>query len=316
MFLYDRRGIKIDGVDFWLDARRIVPFSFISHGHADHLKNHKKILATPPTLRFQALRGKQAEVIALGFDQALSFHDMTIRLFPAGHILGSAMIHIERDGVSLLYSGDLKLEAGLTAEPIRVPQADVLIMESTYGDPDYTVHQSREDLVGEIIGFIEDCFSYQETPVVLAYALGKGQEAMKIIGDRGYRTCVHSSAWRMAEIYTEFGIAFQNCRFWDGGTLRPQEVLILPPHLAGSRLMFNLSRYRTVFLSGWTRGLPTNRWRADHVIPLSDHADFNGLVQFARMVNPGKIYTTHGFDQFPQCLRDMGFDAERLTTED
>ncbi|MBN2357660.1 MBL fold metallo-hydrolase [candidate division KSB1 bacterium] len=316
MFLYDNKGIKIEGIEFWLDARRKVPFSFISHGHSDHLKNHVKILATPATLHFHALRGKQTDVLELDFGSELFLEDLKIQLFPAGHILGSAMIRIERDGVSLLYSGDFKLESGLTAEAIQVPQADILIMESTYGDPDYTVQQTREDLVGEIIGFIEDCYVYNETPVILAYALGKAQEAMKIIGDRGYRVHVHSSAWRMAEIYRRFGTAFQNCRLWHGGPLQPQEVLIIPPHLAGSRAMFNLFRYRTVFLSGWTKGLPTNRWRADHVIPLSDHADFNGLVQFARMVNPQKIYTTHGFDQFPHHLCALGFNAEKLSMEE
>ena len=316
MFLYDNKGIKIEGIELWLDARRKVPFSFISHGHSDHLKNHVKILATPATLCFHALRGKQTDVLELDFGSEFFLEDLKIQLFPAGHILGSAMIRIERNGVSLLYSGDFKLEPGLTAEAIQIPQADILIMESTYGNPDYMVQQTREDLVGEIIGFIEDCYVYNETPVILAYALGKTQEAMKIIGDRGYRAHVHSSAWRMAEIYRRFGTTFQNCRLWHGGPLQPQEVLIIPPHLAGSRAMFNLFRYRTVFLSGWTKGLPTNRWRADHVIPLSDHADFNGLVQFARTVNPQKIYTTHGFDQFPHHLRALGFDAEKLSMEE
>ncbi len=315
MFFYDHKGIKINDVDLWLDACRVVPFSFISHGHSDHLKNHKKILATPPTLKFQALRGKSTETIALNFGQELFLEDFRIQLFPAGHILGSAMIRVEKDGISLLYSGDLKLTIGQTAEPIEVPQADVLIMESTYGHPDYIFQLSREQIIGEIIGFIEECFAYEETPVILAYSLGKAQEAMRIIGDRGYRVQVHASAWRMAEVYQQFGICFQNCRLWQHQPLQPREVLILPPHLSGSHLMFNLMRYRTVLLSGWTKGLPTNRWRADHVIPLSDHADFNDLIEFARRVNPKKIYTTHGFHEFPRYLRDLGFDAEMLAID-
>lgn len=313
MFLLDHKGIKINDLDLWLDACRIVPFSFISHGHSDHLKNHKKILATPPTLQFQALRGKQYETIVLDYGQELFLQEFRIQLFPAGHILGSAMIRIEKNGISLLYSGDLKMEAGLTAEPIEVPQADVLIMESTYGHPDYIVQQSREQIIEEIIGFIEDCFAYDETPVVLAYSLGKAQEAMRIIGDRGYRVQVHASAWKMAEVYRQFGCQFQNCHLWQNQPIRPREVLILPPHLTGSPVMGNLRRHQTVLLSGWTRGLPTNRWRADHVIPLSDHADFNDLISFARLVNPKKIYTTHGCQEFPRYLRDCGFDAELLS---
>lgn len=315
MFDYDYKGIKVKNAELWLDALRKVPFSFISHGHSDHLKNHTKVLATPPTLRFHALRSRQTEVLALEFGRRLEFDGMTVQLFPAGHIIGSAMIRIEKDGVSLLYSGDFKLQPGLTAEPIEIPQADILIMESTYGHPEYTVDKGRAELYAELGEFIEDCFLHNYTPVVLAYSLGKAQEAMKIIGDCGYRVHVHTSAWVMAEIYREFGVEFRNCLPWIGEPLPPREVLIIPPHLARSRRSLLLGRCRTVFLSGWNKGSHGPRWQADHIIPLSDHADFNDLQEFVLSVHPQKIFTTHGFSQFPHHLRELGFEAQLLAAD-
>src|SRR6185503_13132984 len=56
---------------------------------------------------------------------------------PAGHVLGSAMLLVETEGQRLLYTGDFKLSPSATAAPAAPPRADVLVMESTFGDPAY-----------------------------------------------------------------------------------------------------------------------------------------------------------------------------------
>ncbi|HNR66464.1 MAG TPA: MBL fold metallo-hydrolase [bacterium] len=315
MFDYHSAGIKIRPYDFWLDATRAVEFSFISHGHTDHLRNHQKVLATPATLRFFALRGKQRQTIALPFGQTLEWNELQIELFPAGHILGSAMIRIEHGGRSLLYTGDFKLRPSLTAEHIKIPQADILIMESTFGRPEYRIKSSWLQLVNELKEFIDDTFRRGQTPVVLAYSLGKGQEAMKILGDLGYPTRVHSSIWQMAEVYREFGAQFDRCALWHEVALPPGEVLLFPPHICNSPVFRKVARPRTVFLSGWANRASGFRFRADHMIALSDHADFDELQSLVKTVNPQQIYTTHGFDDFPHYLQELGFSAQSLDAE-
>jgi putative mRNA 3-end processing factor len=313
MFHYESRGIKLDDADFWLDAHRVVPFSFVSHGHSDHLKNHALILATPPTVLFHALRARQNKSIALDFRQPYVFQDMTIELFPAGHVLGSAMIRIERGGVSMLYSGDFKVKKSWTARPIEIPQADILIMESTFGDPLYTYDFQPEELAAQLITFIEECFRSNVFPVVMAYGLGKAQEAMKILGDAGYDVRVHHDAWKVAAIYEKFGVTFDNCTAWKHEPLRANQVLVIPPHSMHFHKVKELpARRRTVLLSGWAKSATGNRFGSDYCIPLSDHADFNELLEFVKQVNPQKIYTTHGFEDFPRYLKDLGFDAELL----
>ena len=312
MFTCGPKGIQIENSEFWVDAHRKVDFSFISHGHSDHLRNHNKILATPATLKFHAIRGKQRDTIPLQFGEPFYIDDLKIELFPAGHILGSAMIRVERDGVSFLYTGDFKTTPSWTAEPIEIPHADILIMESTFGSPEYVFHQTREDLADQLEEFIESCVRRDITPVVLAYNLGKAQETMKVLGDRGHIVRVNSKAWELAQVYKEFGIQFKYCSLWNEGELSPGEVLIMPPHLAASRRVLSLPRKQTVLLSGWANGNGGFRYRANHSIPLSDHADFHDLIDFVKKVNPQKVYTTHGFHNFPIHLRAVGYDAEVL----
>ena len=313
MFHYEARGIKLDGVDFWLDAHRVAPFSFVSHGHSDHLKNHSMILATPATVLFHAMRAKQKKTIALDYRRPFVFHDLTIELFPAGHVLGSAMIRIERGGRSLLYTGDFKIKKSYTTDAIEIPQADTLIMESTFGHPLYRFDFEPEELAAQLITFIEDCFRVDIFPIVMAYGLGKAQEAMKILGDAGYDVRVHRDAWKIAAVYRQFGVTFENCSVWQHEPLHGRQVLIVPPHSLQFRKVKELPpRRRTVLLSGWAKSPAGNRFGSDCVIPLSDHADFNELLEFVRQVNPQKIYTTHGFENFPQHLRELGYDAELL----
>ena len=313
MFTFDVRGVKLEHTPFWLDAHRKTPFSFVSHGHSDHLKNHDSILATPPTVLFHAMRAKQKKAIPLEFGQEWELDKAVIRLYPAGHILGSAMIRVEYNGSSLLYTGDFKIRENETCEPIEIPRADILIMESTFGRPEYVNPHSRETLVGEIKDFIDTCLANSITPVVMGYSLGKAQEAMKIIGDMGYNVKVHFSAWRFSKVYYDYGVRFRNCAPWYEKQVAPGEVLIIPPHLMMSRRIKNMpSRYRSVFLSGWANSENGMKFNSHHSIALSDHADFQELLDFIKTVNPSQVYTTHGDKDFPQYIREIGYDARYL----
>ena len=78
-----------------------------------------------------------------------------------------------------------------------------------------------------------------------------------------------------------------------------------------------LPRLRTVLLSGWANSDKTRyRYGADQAIALSDHADFDELLEFVQRVNPKKVYCTHGLEKFPHHLKRIGFDAELLKPND
>ena len=68
-------------------------------------------------------------------------------------------------------------------------------------------------------------------------------------------------------------------------------------------------RRETIALTGWA--LHGTR-DADHGLPLSDHADFRELVEFAEQCRAGVIYVTHGSRRFAEELRRRGIRAEFL----
>ncbi len=309
MFCY-QKGIKLFGADFYLDAERVVPFSFVSHGHTDHLRNHKRVLATPPTARFHKLRHPKSEVLTVDFNHPVEVEGYQVELLPAGHILGSAQILVQKDGTSLLYTGDFKVRHGSTCEPIEIRHADILIMESTYGHPDYQF-ASPQQLEEALDQFIRKCLRWGEVPIVLAYALGKAQEAVRMINGFGYRVLVHPSVAKFADVYQAFGYDIGPYELWQEGA--PADgVLVVPPHATRKPIFSNIGLYRTLLLSGWANSNGRYRFGADEAIPFSDHADFRELLDFVEQVRPKRIYTTHGFEEFPAYLRAAGFDARPL----
>jgi Cft2 family RNA processing exonuclease len=305
------KGIHVKGIDLWLDAEGVVDFSFISHAHIDHVARHKKILATPQTARLYEKRLGKTETKILKFNEPYRLKGARVELFPSGHILGSAQIMIEKRGVKLVYTGDFKLRRGWTAEKAEIRKCDILIMESTFGLPRY-VFPSRQEVEKQIIDFVEETFAQNRTPVILAYTLGKAQEAMKLLGNKGFKLSVHGSICKLASVYEEFGIKFKNYVPYRAENVSGR-VLIAPPWTKNSRMILNIRRKRTAVLTGWAMdGRARNWYGADKLFPLSDHADFSELLEYVKKANPAKIYTVHGFTGFADHLREQGFDAQEL----
>ena len=142
---YRQGNLYLPQIDLWLDPHepRLGPEKvFVSHAHSDHTAAHREVILSSPTARLMQARvpGKRLEHV-LDYGQAAQFGEngqsYSITLVPAGHIFGSAMSLIELEGTRLLYTGDFKLRRGLSAEPCQPARADVLIMETTYGRPQY-----------------------------------------------------------------------------------------------------------------------------------------------------------------------------------
>jgi metallo-beta-lactamase family protein len=97
----------------------------------------------------------------------------------AGHILGSALVFLDVDepgqkSVRLLFSGDLGRNGmPILRDPVPAPQADVLIIESTYGDRLHKAHEEAEQKLHRLIG--EACGNGGKV-VIPAFSVGRTQE--------------------------------------------------------------------------------------------------------------------------------------------
>jgi metallo-beta-lactamase family protein len=95
-----------------------------------------------------------------------------IQLRPAGHILGAATVQVDWGGQTIVFSGDLgRYEDPVMVAPEAVPDADYVIVESTYGD---RLHppQNPLDALGTVI---ERTVQRGGTVVIPAFAVGRAQ---------------------------------------------------------------------------------------------------------------------------------------------
>lgn len=323
---FQRGGVLLPKLGLWLDPHEPKTgdeLCFVSHAHSDHTALHREIILSAPTSKLMHARmaGEWVERI-LQFGEKRAFQatgarmPFAITLTPAGHIFGSAMSLIEAEGERLLYTGDFKLRRGLSAEPCEPLRADVLIMETTYGQAKYRFPPTAEVIQG-IIRFCREALDNDETPVLLGYSLGKSQEILCGLGEAGLPIMLHGTVHRLTKIYESFGQCFPPYEKYEAGSARGK-VLLCPPNVSNSAMLRNLGKVRLAVLTGWAVD-PNCRFRyqAHAAFPLSDHADFPDLIELVKQAQPRKVYTLHGFaSDFAQTLRDLGYDAQALSEED
>ncbi len=309
--------LRVAGSGLHLDARRRVECAFVSHAHGDHIGRHDRTIATAPTLalmrhRLGEPKRRKTETLPAAFREPFGLGELTLELFAAGHVLGSAQIRIERNGVALGYSGDLCTEPTHAAEAAEVMPCDVLVLESTFGHPRY-VFPPKAETLRAIRTFVDDTLSGGDTPVLLGYALGKAQEILKYLADASYRCAAHPVVHAVNRVYEAHGVSFPNVRALPPEGPDPGEVVVAPPHLSRSPAMRGVRRRRTAILTGWAIDGARCFRGADAAFPLSDHADFPSLVRYAKATGASRVLTVHGqAEPLAAALRKEGVRAEPL----
>jgi len=311
-------GIHFPEIGLWLDSKQSASddeIVFVSHSHYDHISKHKEVVLSIPTSRLMKVRSKsKRKEHKLEYFKRTNFKfkdkEFSLTLLPAGHILGSAMLLIEVEGSSILYSGDFKLNSLYAAEKCAPQKADCLIMETTFGKSEYKFPPIKE-VEKQIISFCKTTLSEKFTPVLLAYSLGKSQDLLSILAKEDLPILVHTQIHKLTQIYREFGYKFPNYEIFSRRKMKGR-VVIYPPSAANIDELFSGKPIKTAAITGWAINKNAGL-RVDEAFPLSDHSDFYELIDFVRVVNPKKVFTTHGFaSEFAAVLRSLGFDAQPL----
>lgn len=305
------RGISVVGHQLWLDPQVVRELAFVSHAHSDHARRHRRALLTEPTLSLlsKPRRPHDVEVVPVG--QTVVVDGARVTLYDAGHMLGSAMLLFQQPGRSLLYTGDMKLlrPAGLSTP---VPQAQALVMESTYGLPHFRFPEP-DSVVQELALWCRQAIAAGATPVILAHALGKAQEVMLLLGRLGFRFALEERCLPFARGYEAAGVRLPEWAELSQVEERLEDrVVLLPP--AGKQALRRLARYRTALVSGWAKDPQFSRlFGADSCFPLSDHCDFDELLEVVRLSGAEHVYTVHGYaDELARHLRRRGVRAHAL----
>lgn len=282
-------GIAMDGTH--PDAR----YTFVTHAHADHMHRNRSAHthASRATLKLMELRGFKGSASELAFGEQFETNDFSVTLFPAGHILGSAMIYVESEHGSLLYTGDYRTPPSPATEGFDAPdQADYLITEATFGLPIYR-WKTNQELADEVRQFAINTLEDGYTPVFLGYNLGKAQEIMHLLSDLNHPIMIHGAGFKLCEVYDEAGIDLGPYQTYDRDTCEGN-ILVCPSSALSNGFASNVRKKRIAYCSGWA-ALESRRTQltVDKLIPISDHLDFYELIDFCENLSPKKVYITH-----------------------
>ena len=215
----------------------------------------------------------------------LDLNGVRLSLHPAGHILGSAQVRLERNGEVWVVTGDFKRHPDPTCAPFEPLRCHTLVTESTFGLPVFRLARAGNGRGGRHQRLVAREQQRQGEPSVLfAYALGKAQ---RILAQRGRRRSGRSSRtarWnRCWHAYRQAGIRPPSDPAGVGGPPAAREfagaLVIAPPSAEGSPWMRRFSGAGRAFASGWMQIRGNRRRRAlDRGFVLSDHADWKGLL--------------------------------------
>ncbi|BAU55287.1 MBL fold metallo-hydrolase [Mucilaginibacter gotjawali] len=289
---FDTNGLYCKYGDFYIDPILPVKNAVISHAHADHAKsNNHMVYCTAATYGFMQLRyGKNAAVKShiIAYDQSFFVGNVKITLVPAGHMLGSAQVLMEYEGVKYLYTGDYKLQPDNTCEPLEWVKTDVLITESTFANPEIT----HPDPVSEIKKLNEIKINI----LLGAYGLGKSQRLISMINQYApqKKILVHYKIAPINAIYEKMGFPPGKCEHYSRKLMKNQEefVYIVPPFTFDAYI--RATGVKRLFASGW-KNLQANE---QDTLFISDHVDWNDILLTIKQTDPQQIWTLHGNGQY------------------
>lgn len=286
---------------------------FVSHAHIDHMpvgSGTNRILTSRETAYLASKRGVK-------FGE--TFTDLEgYELYDSGHILGSKGLLVDGE---IFYTGDFSTRPRAFLKAGKIPSCHTLIVESTYGRPEY-VFPSAKSVAEQVNRLISEMYEKGIPVVLMGYPLGKAQVLSHLFSS-WEPIYVHADVSEMNRAHSQLGVPvgsnFEICsgpRGLNRLSSRPW-VLISPvysPRADFIRRLKNEYGAITIAFTGWSIE-PGYRHAmgADYSFPLSDHCDFNDLVKLVEASEPEKVYTVHGFAaEFSNHLRKLGYDAEPL----
>lgn len=289
-------------------------FVFISHAHSDHVyrkpKNKTKI-TTITSVETEAIANARGYEITNAI-----YEEKDLELIDSGHILGSKGLLAFNE---IFYTGDISIrKRAFLKMPKKIPQVDTLIIESTFGRHDYIFPDHRE-IIHQANKIIADAYDKGHPVILMGYPLGKAQLLTNFFGhwDPFFS---YDSIEVINTVYRNMGISLRNTTCYTEAEKDKQLetkhpwVMLAPLMNGNSRfLKYMKEKYNTITIgfSGWACS-PRYKYMMgiDYALPLSDHCDFNELIQIVKKCNPKKIFTIHGFEvEFARVLNNMGYNA-------
>lgn len=314
-------GIYCSQGGFFVDPWRPVAKAVITHAHSDHARpGMQHYLAHHHTVPILRLRlGEHISATGVGYGEVTEINGVKISLHPAGHIIGSAQVKIEYRGEIWVVSGDYKTTNDGYCEPFESVACHTFITESTFGLPIFS-WKPQTELFDSLNAWWKQNQSEGKTSMVLCYSLGKAQRVLHGLDTGIGKIYTHGSIENTNQCLRNNGHFINETIKVDYYTQKKDmegALVLAPPGAVNTPWMKRFSNVTTASVSGWMAMRGTRRRQnTDFGIPLSDHADWSGLLDAVKSTGAQRVLVTHGYaSSFAQYLRELGLNAQPLSTE-
>jgi putative mRNA 3-end processing factor len=305
-------------IDPWLPVERAI----ITHAHGDHLRpgSTAYLGATPARPLIEQRLGGDVPLTTLAYGERVELDGVRVSLHPAGHILGSAQVRVEHRGEIWVASGDYKRAPDPTCVPFEPQRCHAFITEATFALPVFRWDPPAAT-VAEICAWWDEMRAAGRPAVLFGYALGKAQRLLAELARCVDRPVyVHGALADLIEAYRSAGVAMVETRRATEqarGRSFAGELIVAPLSARGSVWMRRFGDHSSAFASGWMRIRGARRRRAyDRGFALSDHADWDALIQTVAETGAEHVFVTHGYtEQLARFLRERGLDAQAWRTQ-
>jgi putative mRNA 3-end processing factor len=313
------KGLYCPRGEFYIDPWKPVDKAVITHAHSDHARwGSKHYLCQHFTKPLLQLRLGDNDYESLGWNEPVRMNGVEVSFHPAGHIIGSAQVRVEYKGEVWVFTGDYKTEDDGISTPYEPVQCDVFITESTFALPIYK-WKPQQQVFDRMKRWIADNHSAGKTSVFIAYSLGKAQRILAPLAETGIPVFAHGAVYNVHQALVNSGWNLPEIKRITPETSKEELkgcIVIAPSGAEGSPWIRRFSPYAVGICSGWmqVRG-NTRRKNADAGFALSDHADWEGLLQAVKATGAQKVYTTHGFQSaFSRYLTEHGIESAEVKT--
>lgn len=299
-----RKGLYCPPGDFYIDPVASVPRALITHGHADHARaGHHDVWATGQTLDIMGIRygaGFCSQAHTASLRETFTINGVTVGFWPAGHVLGSAQILVEFEGTRIVVSGDYKRGSDPSCAEFEPVPCDVFITEATFALPVFRHPEPRNE-IEKLLTSVKQF--PQATHLVGVYALGKAQRLIRLLRDAGYHEplFIHGALKKLCDYYETQGIDLGPLH---SATLAKGEkgnfagsIVLGPPSAFADKWAQRFPNPITCFASGWMQVRQRARQRGVELpLILSDHCDWDELLDTITELRPQQVWVTHGRD--------------------
>jgi len=260
------------------------------------------VLATQETLDLMRLRygdNFTGSAQAARYGETVNLGGADVTFHPAGHVLGSAQIAVEANGLRVVASGDYKNVPDPTCAPFELVPCDTFITEATFALPVFR-HGDPDAEIGKLLHSV--AIFPERAHLVGAYSLGKAQRVIALLRKAGYAAPIylHGAMAKITDYYASRGVALGELRLVRGASKASLAgtITLCPPSALNDLWTRRFPDPLAAFASGWMR-IRARARQQGVALPLviSDHADWDGLTATITATGAGEIWVTHGQEE-------------------